>query len=171
MAAAQYAMMPTAGSSVGADVEGMLMGDPTKRVTFRVGLGYSLGLIAGGAYGLVQGIRQARQFNNSALRVNTILNACTHYGPMCANSMGVISIMFCGWSSILRRVRDRDDPWNTLLASGLAGALYKSMAGPRPALAAGSIGLMAGAVLAGVEAWRERQKIRRMARELGLSKE
>jgi import inner membrane translocase subunit TIM23 len=60
------------------------------KICYGTGAVYLLGLTSGGTYGFVRGIRRAAG-TTFKLRLNSVLNTVTRYGPWAANSMGVMS--------------------------------------------------------------------------------
>jgi import inner membrane translocase subunit TIM23 len=110
-----------------------------------IGLGY------GGVYGTIRGLQTAP---NKFLKVrwNSILNQTTRYGPWAANSLGIMSIsiikLAMGWAifdNLYEEIRETNDYYNHVAAAFTSGALFKSTAGLKPALLAGSI--LSGVVL------------------------
>lgn len=49
----------------------------------------STGLLLGGSYGFIEGLRSPLGSASSKLRLNTVLNACTRRGPFLGNSAAV----------------------------------------------------------------------------------
>lgn len=52
-----------------------------------------LGIASGGIYGLYRGLITAKT-NSFKIQVNSVLNQMTRYGPLAANSVGIMSIIF-----------------------------------------------------------------------------
>ncbi|KAJ3092360.1 Mitochondrial import inner membrane translocase subunit tim23 [Quaeritorhiza haematococci] len=59
------------------------------KLLYGTGALYLMGLSSGGAYGFYRGLKTARG-RTFKLRLNSVLNQVTRYGPMAGNSMGVI---------------------------------------------------------------------------------
>ncbi|GBE85074.1 Tim17/Tim22/Tim23/Pmp24 family-domain-containing protein [Sparassis latifolia] len=100
---------------------------------------YLSGLAMGGVWGLREGARRPLAVSNARLRVNSILNSVTRRGTFIGNSAGVLALAYNGINSIVDTLRGRHDTVGSMAAGALTGALYKSTAGVRPALAAATM--------------------------------
>ncbi|EDV21296.1 uncharacterized protein TRIADDRAFT_60178 [Trichoplax adhaerens] len=121
--------------------EFIFAGEPVKRRSWgermfsNVGSSYMIGITCGGAWGLFEGLRTPHG-NTMKLRINGILNSCTRRGPFVGNSLGCIE-------TILGKVtqkEDEDNPYNTVGAAVLTGAIFKSTGGIRATALAAAIG-------------------------------
>ncbi|CAE6401000.1 unnamed protein product [Rhizoctonia solani] len=110
------------------------------------------GLALGGLYGVREGYSRPLSVSSTRLRVNSILNSVTRRGSYFGNSAGVIALMYNVLNSSIDAWRGKHDVWGSMAAGGISGAIYKSTAGVRPALAAA--GIMTG--LAGTWSWIKR---------------
>ncbi|KAG8756137.1 Mitochondrial import inner membrane translocase subunit tim23 [Ceratobasidium sp. 428] len=119
---------------------------------YGTGTTYLSGLALGGLYGVREGYTRPLSVSSTRLRVNSILNSVTRRGSYFANSAGVIALMYNILNSSIDSWRGKHDAWGSMAAGGLSGAIYKSTAGVRPALAAA--GIMTG--LAGTWSWIKR---------------
>ncbi|RKP37574.1 Tim17/Tim22/Tim23/Pmp24 family-domain-containing protein [Dimargaris cristalligena] len=125
---------------------------------YGTGMMYFLGLSTGGAWGLLEGLRQT-QGRPFKIRLNGVLNACTRRGPFLGNSVGVMTMLYNCTNALIGSIRGEHDVYNSLGAATIAGVLFKSTAGIKSAATAGV--LCAGA--AGV--WNlNRQKVQDMRR-------
>eukprot|EP01068_Selenidium_serpulae_P020385 Selendium_serpulae@DN839_c0_g1_i1.p1 len=101
------------------------------QLTWTTGVGYFTGLGMGSVYGLALGLRKGGA--TPKLAVNSVLNSLTVHSPAAATTCAGISLLysmlhqFNGWAVNLEG--RAAPPVNGLLA----GALYKSFAGPRVA--------------------------------------
>ncbi|CAE6519267.1 unnamed protein product [Rhizoctonia solani] len=109
-------------------------------------------LALGGLYGVREGYSRPLSVSSTRLRVNSILNSVTRRGSYFGNSAGVIALMYNVLNSSIDAWRGKHDVWGSMAAGGISGAIYKSTAGVRPALAAA--GIMTG--LAGTWSWIKR---------------
>ncbi|TFK51670.1 Tim17-domain-containing protein [Heliocybe sulcata] len=100
---------------------------------------YLGGLTVGGIWGLREGARRPLAVSNSRLRINSILNAVTRRGTFIGNSAGVLALVYNGFNSTIDGIRGKHDIIGSMTAGGLTGALYKSTAGVKPALAAATL--------------------------------
>ncbi|ELU43637.1 Tim17 domain-containing protein [Rhizoctonia solani AG-1 IA] len=82
---------------------------------------------------VLTGYSRPLSVSSTRLRVNSILNSVTRRGSYFGNSAGVIG------KSESCRVAELHDVWGSMAAGGISGAIYKSTAGVRPALAAAGI--------------------------------
>ncbi|KAI8987152.1 Tim17/Tim22/Tim23/Pmp24 family-domain-containing protein [Pilobolus umbonatus] len=108
---------------------------------YGAGSTYLAGLTLGGAYGMMEGLKNSS--GAPKVRLNTTLNYITRRGPGLGNAAGVIALLYSGTNSLIDRARGQHDIFNSLTAGAIAGAIFKSTAGPR--VAAISAGLCAGA--------------------------
>uniref|UniRef100_A0A7S3TRN0 Mitochondrial import inner membrane translocase subunit tim23 n=1 Tax=Strombidinopsis acuminata TaxID=141414 RepID=A0A7S3TRN0_9SPIT len=94
-----------------------------EKMTYSVGLTYGMGLLAGGSYGALLGVRQGGA--TSKLFVNSVLNSCSRYGPTLGNQSAIITMYYVSFHSLISYFRGSDDIGNALSAGAFAGALYK----------------------------------------------
>ncbi|KAH9939135.1 Tim17-domain-containing protein [Amylocystis lapponica] len=107
---------------------------------------YLSGLALGGVWGLREGARRPLAVSNTRLRINSILNSVTRRGTFIGNSAGVLALVYNGVNSVIDQTRGKHDTVGSMAAGAVTGALYKSTAGVKPALAAATlISALAGA--------------------------
>ncbi|MBW0536167.1 hypothetical protein O181_075882 [Austropuccinia psidii MF-1] len=73
------------------------------------------------------------------LRLNAILNGITRRGSFTGNTCGILALMYNAFNCTLDRQRGRHDQWNSVIAGGLTGALFRCTAGPQKMLIASSL--------------------------------
>ncbi|CAK0875158.1 unnamed protein product [Prorocentrum cordatum] len=95
-----------------------------EKLTYSMGLTYGMGLLGGGAYGALLGLRQGGA--TPKLFVNSVLNSSSRYGPALGNQCAVITLFYVTFNNLVSWGRGADDSGNAAVAGGLAGALYKS---------------------------------------------
>ncbi|KAK7687974.1 Mitochondrial import inner membrane translocase subunit tim23 [Cerrena zonata] len=105
---------------------------------YGTGTMYLSGLALGGIWGLREGARRPLAVSNARLRINSILNSVTRRGTFIGNSAGVLALVYNGINSTIDAVREKHDTAGSMAAGFLTGALYRSTAGVRPAIAAGA---------------------------------
>ncbi|KAF0700558.1 Aste57867_8894 [Aphanomyces stellatus] len=121
-----------------------------ERATHTIGMSYFGGILAGGTYGVVEGVRNAPS-TKLKVRLNSLFNAAGQRGSRAGNALGVLALMYSSVQE-LADVAEIDrfvifDKAVPILAAGATGMLYKSTAGTRPMLMAGAIGaILMGAV-------------------------
>jgi import inner membrane translocase subunit TIM23 len=130
------------------------------KVCFNTGVLYGLGMAAGGAWGLYEGLRvqsAAMRTESTKLRVNTVLNAVTRRGPLVGNSAGVLTMFYTTFAHGIAAMRGgEEDVWNDVAAASISGALFKSTAGVKPMAQSGlAFGLLAAVASAAHEAYVE----------------
>ncbi|KAF7308735.1 hypothetical protein MKEN_01072600 [Mycena kentingensis (nom. inval.)] len=103
---------------------------------YGTGTMYLGGLALGGAWGVREGATRQLAVSNSRLRINSILNSVTRRGTFIGNSAGVLALIYNGVNSSIDAARGKHDIFGSMGAGGITGALYKSTAGVKPALAA-----------------------------------
>ncbi|GJJ73712.1 mitochondrial import inner membrane translocase subunit TIM23 [Entomortierella parvispora] len=117
-------------------------------MTYGTGMAYISGLSLGGAYGFYEGLRSSPS-PALKVRLNTVLNSMTRRGPFIGNSAGVLALMYNGVNGAIGKARGTYDPFNSVAAGALTGAIFKSTSGLRAAGSAGGV----CAVLAGIWAF------------------
>ncbi|RKO90260.1 Tim17/Tim22/Tim23/Pmp24 family-domain-containing protein [Blyttiomyces helicus] len=108
------------------------------KLLYGCGTAYIAGLTGGGAYGALRGLQTA-QVKAFKVRVNSVLNQSTRYGPWAANSLGVLSMSWALLDSGFELVRGTSDYYNHIGAAFTSGFIFKCTAGLRPAVLTGSI--------------------------------
>ncbi|KAL4063144.1 Tim17/Tim22/Tim23/Pmp24 family-domain-containing protein [Scleroderma citrinum] len=106
---------------------------------YGTGTMYLSGLALGGLWGVSEGARRPLAVSNMRLRINSILNSVTRRGTFIGNSAGVLALVYNGINSSIDSFRGKHDTAGSMAAGALTGALYKSTAGVRPALAAATL--------------------------------
>ncbi|EMD38890.1 hypothetical protein CERSUDRAFT_47854 [Gelatoporia subvermispora B] len=108
-------------------------------LSYGTGTMYLSGLTLGGLWGFREGARRPLAVSNTRLRINSILNSVTRRGTFIGNSAGVLALVYNSINSSIDYARGKHDTIGSMLAGGLTGALYKSTAGIKPALAAATL--------------------------------
>ncbi|ORY80432.1 Tim17/Tim22/Tim23/Pmp24 family-domain-containing protein, partial [Protomyces lactucae-debilis] len=108
-------------------------------LSYGTGTTYLTCLGLGGAYGIIEGLRNSKPSDSFRLRLNTVLNSVTRRGPFLGNSGGVVAILYNLINSGIGAVRGRHDTMNAVASGFVAGVLFKSTRGLRPALNAGGL--------------------------------
>jgi len=103
---------------------------------YGTGTMYLTGLGVGGVWGLREGVHRPIAVSNARLRINSVLNSVTRRGTFIGNSAGVLALVYNGINSSIDHWRGRHDAAGSMVAGALTGAIYKSTAGVKPALAA-----------------------------------
>ncbi|KAI0766586.1 mitochondrial import inner membrane translocase subunit tim23 [Trametes elegans] len=106
---------------------------------YGTGTMYLSGLALGGLWGLREGARKPLAVSNARLRINSILNAVTRRGTFIGNSAGCLALVYNAFNSSIDHFRGQHDTYGSMAAGALTGALYKSTAGVKPALAAAAV--------------------------------
>ncbi|KAI9028633.1 Tim17/Tim22/Tim23/Pmp24 family-domain-containing protein [Hyaloraphidium curvatum] len=118
------------------------------KMLYGTGTAYMLGLSSGGLYGFVRGL-QHPMATTFKLKINSVLNLCTRYGPWAGNHAGILALAYTSLDSLLGKYRDVKDYSNHILAAFTTGVIFKSTAGFRQAIVMGST-LGTGVVLYGM---------------------
>lgn len=117
---------------------------------YGTGITYLSALTIGGAWGMQEGLRRSAG-QAPKLRLNSTLNAITRRGPFLGNSAGVVAIVYNFFNSGIGYLRGKHDTFNSVLAGGLSGALFKSTRGLRPMAISG--GIVSGVALVWAVSW------------------
>ncbi|KAK4464383.1 Tim17/Tim22/Tim23/Pmp24 family-domain-containing protein [Cladorrhinum samala] len=110
----------------------------TDDLCYGTGITYLTGLTLGGAWGLQEGLKKSAG-QPPKLKLNTVLNSITRRGPFLGNSAGVVAIVYNCVNSYIGYLRQKHDAFNTILAGGISGALFKSTRGVRPMMISGGL--------------------------------
>merc|ERR1719424_1199607 len=95
-----------------------------EKMTYSIGLMYGLGLLSGGSYGILQGLRKGGATNK--LFVNSLLNSCSRHGPGMGNQAAIITMFYVSFNNVISWARGADDLGNAAASGAIAGALYKA---------------------------------------------
>jgi import inner membrane translocase subunit TIM23 len=121
----------------------------SENLTYLTGVGYLGGSIAGGGWGLYGSMKAAPEpaLDTSKLRLNRMLNAVSQRGRSMGNTLGCLGLYYAALESAsMAYLENRHDSLCSIFAGGGAGALYKSMSGPRAVAVYGA----GGALLSGL---------------------
>ncbi|KAI7878058.1 Tim17-domain-containing protein [Lichtheimia hyalospora FSU 10163] len=130
----------------------------TDDLCYGTGTTYLAGLTIGGAYGMAEGLKKSAQQGpqNMKVRLNTTLNTITRRGPGLGNAVGVIAMMYNGTTAFIDYSRGKHDIFSSIGGGAIAGAIFKSTAGPRVmAMSSGICAAAAGVWSLGVSAFTE----------------
>ncbi|KAJ8653895.1 hypothetical protein O0I10_010462 [Lichtheimia ornata] len=130
----------------------------TDDLCYGTGTTYLAGLTLGGAYGMAEGLKKSAQQGpqNMKVRLNTTLNTITRRGPGLGNAVGVIAMMYNGTTALIDYSRGKHDIFSSIGGGAIAGAIFKSTAGPRVmAMSSGICAAVAGVWSLGVSAFAE----------------
>lgn len=109
------------------------------RLRYGIGTCYLGGLAIGGSYGLLNGLLDVKGIT-PRLKVNCVLNSCANYGPMVANSFGIISLMYNLIHGVSMWSRDgKEDVAGSVGSAFLTGFLFKVSRGFKPGMYTGSM--------------------------------
>lgn len=114
------------------------------KLWYGTGAAYFTGLTYGGIYGTYRGLRTAPN-SLFKVRLNSIVNQTTRYGPWAANSLGVLTLGWAIIDSAFASLRGKEDYVNHVGAAFTTGFIFKSTAGLRQAFTSGA--LLSGVVL------------------------
>jgi len=106
---------------------------------YGTGTMYLSGLALGGLWGVREGARKPLSVSNTSLRINSILNSVTRRGTFIGNSAGVMALLYNGVNSSIDAFRGKHDTMGSMAAGAVTGAIFKSTAGIKPAIAAATV--------------------------------
>ena len=111
------------------------------RLCYGAGSTYLSGLAIGGAWGLAEGLNNPICRGSRRLRINAILNACTNKGPLVANSLASLAIIYNIINGTLIYSRSgKEDAAGSVASAFTSGMLFRG---------AGRNGLIAGTLCGG----------------------
>jgi import inner membrane translocase subunit TIM23 len=136
----------------------------SENLTYYTGVGYMTGAFAGGGIGMYRVLgpgslgdaanaAKATQSNLSQrMRVNQVLNSSGKLGRSAGNALGVLGLLFSSSESFYLYLNDRILPEDlmTVAAGATTGVIFRSVRGPRQALAAGAVGSIFASMLLGL---------------------
>lgn len=134
------------------DYNDMRKKPPAEQLTFLAGSAYLLGGTTGAAIGLASAI-PASAGKPARLRINAALNAVAKRGTSLGNTFGVLALTFSLSESLLYNCTNDETLANYAGAGAMAGALFRSTHGIRPAATWG----VGGACLALATVYASRQ--------------
>ncbi|KAK8808691.1 hypothetical protein WA588_004336 [Blastocystis sp. NMH] len=116
-----------------------------ERLTHNCAVLYLGGLVVGGTYGALEGIRKSP---SAAFRIrfNSMLNYSAKRGSTCGNMLGVLTIMYAvaekaGDKLHLDSLNRRSDYFGPMVCGFASGAVFKCTAGLRGSIVSGLIGM------------------------------
>eukprot|EP00386_Alphamonas_edax_P012529 GDKI01039094.1.p1 GENE.GDKI01039094.1~~GDKI01039094.1.p1 ORF type:complete len:170 (-),score=44.81 GDKI01039094.1:29-538(-) len=122
-----------------------------EKLTYSTGLAYGSGLMIGGGYGFLLGVRKGGA--TPKLFLNSILNSCATQGPALANQAGVITMFYVSFNNLISWARGQDDVINAAAAGALSGGLFKATTSWK---AAAKYSVVSSAIFTGIDlAFRE----------------
>lgn len=97
------------------------------RIVDDVGGAFGMGAIGGGTFHIIRGSWNAPQ--NS--RITGALNAATARGPVLGGQFAVWGGLFACCDCTLTAVRQKEDPWNSIMSGAATGGILAARAGPK----------------------------------------
>mmetsp|Transcript_24358 Transcript_24358/g.28060 ORF Transcript_24358/g.28060 Transcript_24358/m.28060 type:complete len:232 (+) Transcript_24358:64-759(+) len=114
------------------------------RIVDDVGGAYSMGAIGGGAFHIIKGSYNAP----SGARGVGALSALQARAPVLGGQFAVWGGIFACCDCSLTAMRQKEDPWNSIVSGALTGGILASRAGPRAMASSAAVG---GVLLALIE--------------------
>lgn len=137
----------------------------SENLTYYTGVGYMTGAFAGGGVGMYKvlgpgslgdaaksGMSMGQSNLSQRMRVNQVLNSSGKLGRSAGNALGVLGLLFSSSESFYLYLNDRILPEDlmTVAAGATTGVIFRSVRGPRQALAAGAVGSIFATMLLGL---------------------
>jgi len=114
------------------------------RIVDDVGGAFSMGAIGGGVFHVIKGAINAP--TNS--RLSGSINAMSARGPVLGGQFAVWGGLFACCDCSLTAIRQKEDPWNSIMSGAVTGGILAARAGPK-AVAQGA--LVGGVLLSLIE--------------------
>jgi len=114
------------------------------RIVDDVGGAFGMGAIGGGIFHLIRGSWNAPK--NS--RITGALNAATARGPVLGGQFAVWGGLFACCDCSLTAIRQKEDPWNSIMSGAATGGILAARAGPK---AVAQSAVMGGVLLGLIE--------------------
>lgn len=106
------------------------------RIVDDVGGAFCMGAIGGGTFHIISGAWKAPK--NS--RLKGALNACTARGPVLGGQFAVWGGIFACCDCSLTAIRQKEDPWNSIISGAATGGILAARAGPKAMAQAAVVG-------------------------------
>jgi len=97
------------------------------RIVDDVGGAFAMGAVGGGTFHLIRGAWVAPK--NS--RLSGALNAATARGPVLGGQFAVWGGIFACFDCSLTAIRQKEDPWNSIISGAATGGVLAARAGPK----------------------------------------
>lgn len=114
------------------------------RIVDDIGGAFCMGAIGGSGFHVIRGAWNAPK--NS--RLVGAINASTARGPILGGQFAVWGGLFACCDCTLTAIRQKEDPWNSIMSGAATGGLLAARAGPKAATQAAAVG---GVLLALIE--------------------
>lgn len=114
------------------------------RIVDDIGGAFSMGCVGGGLFNVIKGSWQAP----SGSRMIGAANACAARAPILGGQFAVWGGLFACCDCSLTAIRQKEDPWNSILSGAATGGVLAARAGPK---AMASSALFGGIILAVIE--------------------
>mmetsp|Transcript_10454 Transcript_10454/g.12286 ORF Transcript_10454/g.12286 Transcript_10454/m.12286 type:complete len:245 (-) Transcript_10454:43-777(-) len=114
------------------------------RIVDDVGGAFSMGAVGGGVYHIIKGSLNA-PINS---RLIGSMNAMTARGPVLGGQFAVWGGLFACCDCSLTALRQKEDPWNSIMSGAATGGILAARAGPKAMTSAAVVG---GVLLALIE--------------------
>jgi len=99
------------------------------RILDDVGAAFCMGAIGGGAWNVFRGARNAP----SGQRMLGALQAVKARSPVLGGNFAIWGGIFAVFDCSLVAIRQKEDPWNSIISGGLTGGVLAARAGPKTA--------------------------------------
>mmetsp|Transcript_1126 Transcript_1126/g.1039 ORF Transcript_1126/g.1039 Transcript_1126/m.1039 type:complete len:249 (-) Transcript_1126:499-1245(-) len=114
------------------------------RIVDDIGGAFSMGAIGGGIFHVIKGSWNAPK----GARIKGSLNACSARGPILGGQFAVWGGLFACCDCSLTAIRQKEDPWNSIISGAATGGILAARAGPKAVASAAVVG---GTLLALIE--------------------
>ncbi|ETV79950.1 hypothetical protein H257_07147 [Aphanomyces astaci] len=114
------------------------------RILEDMGSAFGMGAVGGGIFHSIKGARNSPPGE----RVRGAVFAVKARSPMLAGQFAIWGCLFSSYDCSLAAIRQKEDPWNSILAGAATGGTLAMRSGPRAALTQAVIG---GTLLALIE--------------------
>jgi len=114
------------------------------RIVDDIGGAFCMGAIGGGIFHIIKGSWTAP----TGTRVTGALNALSARGPVLGGQFAVWGGLFACCDCSLTALRQKEDPWNSIISGAATGGILAARAGPKAAAQAAVVG---GTLLALIE--------------------
>lgn len=129
----------------------------SENLTYYTGVGYLAGAAGGGGVGAYRALLTPSAIQGEGglpsqrIRVNQLLNTSGKLGRSAGNALGVLGLLFSSTESFYYYMNDAILPEElmTIASGATTGAIYRSVRGPRQAVAAAAVGGLGGILLLG----------------------
>lgn len=123
------------------------------RIIDDVGGAFSMGAVGGGIFHILRGAWVAPKGS----RLTGSINATSVRGPVLGGQFAVWGGIFACCDCTLTAIRQKEDPWNSIMSGAATGGILAARSGPRQMATSAAVGGFLLALIEGMGIWMSKQ--------------